>query len=59
LHKEAEGRHYTKCLIVDEVTGVLDLNDVYWISAKVATLFYGRVIAYVDPKHESYVANEF
>jgi hypothetical protein len=41
------------------VTGVLEHDDVYWFSAKIATLFYGKIIAYVDPKEESYVANEY
>ena len=59
LRNEAELQKQDRFLIVDEVTGVLDLNDVYWLSAKIATLFYGKVIAYVDPKEESYVANEF
>jgi hypothetical protein len=59
LRKEADVRKHNRFLIVDEVTGVLEHDDVYWLSAKIATLFYGKIIAYVDPKEESYVANEY
>ena len=59
LRKEADVRKKSRFLIVDDVTGVLDLKDVYLLSARIASLFKGQVIAYVDPKKESYVANQY
>ena len=59
LKSEVDARKMDRVLVVDEVTGVLEFEDVTWLSLKIAVLFYGKSIAYVDPKEESYVANSF
>jgi hypothetical protein len=59
LRKDADARKYTRFLIVDEVTGVLNRNQVYKLSAEIARIHLGNTIAYVDPKQETYESNAF
>lgn len=59
LRKEADSKKYTRFLIVDEVTGVLNRNQVYRLSVEIARIHVGNTIAYVDPKQESYESNAF
>jgi hypothetical protein len=56
--KSRTGSH-RKFLIVDEVTGKLSTGEIFALSEKVANLFLGKVIAYVDPKEETFDANKF
>jgi len=46
-------------MIVDEVRGRLSMVDHFEISEIVAKLFAGKRIAYVDPKADTWDANEF
>jgi len=53
----AEG--FTRFLIVDTVVGRLNATQHYDISVIVAKLFPGKLIAYVDPKEETFADNSF
>jgi hypothetical protein len=59
LQLEADAQDYTRFLIVDEVTGVLNTLQIHLLSTEIAKLHSGRTIAYVDPKEESYSANKY
>jgi hypothetical protein len=59
LRKEGDARKYTRFLIVDEVTGVLNRAQVYRLSTEIAKIHFGNTIAYVDPKEETFDANAF
>jgi len=59
LRLKAEAEDHTAFLIVDEVTGVLDTNQTYFISKEIAKLHAGNIIAFVDPKEETFSTNAF
>ena len=59
LSKKAKDEGLRTFLIVDEVTGALETTDVFKLSVKVANLFAGAMIAYVDPKEDTFDANKF
>jgi hypothetical protein len=59
LAHKAQNEGHSAFLIVDEVEGKLDTNDIYELSLKVADLFLGATIAYIDPKEETFDANKF
>jgi hypothetical protein len=56
---KARKESHRKFLIVDEVEGKLDTSEVFDLSVKVSNLFAGAVIAYVDPKEDTFDANKF
>lgn len=53
----AEG--FTRFLIVDTVVGQLNSVQHYDVSVIVAQLLRGKLIAYVDPKEETFANNSF
>jgi hypothetical protein len=59
LRIKAETEHLTNFLIVDEVTGVLNSVEVLSLSLNLGKMFIGATIAYVDPKKESFNANNY
>ena len=59
LSERSRSTGLRKFLIVDEVRGKLSSSQIFTLSKKVAELFSGKVIAYVDPKEETFDANRF
>ena len=59
LRREGDLRKYSRFVIVDDVTGVLSRDLVYRLSVEIARLLMGNIIAYVDPKTETYDSNAF
>ena len=59
LRKEGDLKKYSRFVIVDEVMGVLSRDLVYRLSVEIARIHFGNVIAYVDPKTETYDSNAF
>lgn len=59
LAEQARTAGVDEFMIVDEVQGRLSVVDHFEISEIVARLFAGKRIAYVDPKAETWDANEF
>jgi hypothetical protein len=59
LRREGDLRKYSRFVIVDDVTGVLSRDLVYRLSVEIARIHMGNIIAYVDPKTETYDSNAF
>ena len=59
LEKISQKNGFTKVLVVDEVTGRLNTIQIHNLSQKVAELFRGLKIAFVDPKEETYEDNKY
>jgi len=59
LHKKSQSEDLNKFLIVDKVTGNLSTTEIFFLSEKIAELFLGKIVAYVDPKEETYNHNKF
>jgi len=59
LHEKSVIDNLRKFLIVDEVTGRLSTGEIFALSKKIAEMFSGKVVAYVDPKPETFDANSF
>ncbi len=59
LAEKARSENHTKFLIVDKVSGSLSTTEIFYLSEKIAKLFLGKIIAYVDPKKETYDHNKF
>lgn len=59
LSAKARAEQLTRFMIIDQVKGRLDTSEHFYISTLVARLFAGKVIAYVDPKAETFENNQF
>lgn len=59
LKEKMEKENWDAVLIVDEVKGILNTNETYELSREIAELHRGRIIAFVDPKEETFSQNYF
>jgi hypothetical protein len=59
LAKKAHKEGFSRFLIVDEVEGQLTTLGLHKLSIKVAELFSGKKIAYVDPKTNTFDDNKY
>ena len=59
LSEKARDENHNKFLIVDKVSGSLSTTEIFYLSEKIAKLFLGKIIAYVDPKQETIEHNKF
>ena len=59
LAEKSAAENHEKFLIIDEVDGRLSTTELHALSLKVAQLFRGKKIAYIDPKTETFDDNRF
>lgn len=59
LRKIGKNENINAFLIVDEVKGILTMNETFFLSKEIAKLHQGNIIAFVDPKEETYHLNAF
>ena len=59
LAGKAKAEQINRFLIVDEVSGQLTLLEHHNLSLIIARDFFGKIIAYIDPKTETFENNKF